>query len=84
VSSLMALPQTIFQLVLSGKDQFLVPYCLLICINDLMDLNLPEGSSFVLYADDILLYQPAILTCLMLTTFMTGSFATSFNVKSVS
>jgi len=50
----------------------------------LMDLNLPEGSSFVLYADDILLYQPAILTCLMLTTFMTGSFATSFNVKSVS
>jgi len=26
--------------------------------NDLMDLNLYEGSSLVLYADDILLYRP--------------------------
>ena len=31
-------------------------FLIILYINDLMDLNLSEGSSLVLYADDILLY----------------------------
>ncbi len=60
MSLLTVLPQNISQLCQVYLNQGSVLGPLLFC-NDLMNLDLSEGSSLVLYADDILLYR--LVTC---------------------
>ena len=49
--------------VVSGVPQgsILGPLLFLICIDDIADVSLSDGSKIVLYADDILLYRPISL-----------------------
>ena len=59
----MALLQTIFQLCHAGgpHGSVLSSLLFLVYVNDLMDLDVSEGSSLLFYANDILLYQPITL-----------------------